>query len=365
MRRLPARSSDEPAAPRRAAWHVERHDPPHLVIPPRPPMQAWRAPSANARRCPMTSAADRMARDRRDRADQPGDRQSAGGRHPAGAVVPFGAGLYRLPAAPAVRLRRPALPVARLSDRRRTALVRLRPVLRLAGRLPDVVFPAAVRAVHLAEPDAQGAARLSGRPAVAAGPAVRRGGDLLWCRWRITRPTCRARPIPSLADFWRHWRQLPFWPSGPMWFLWILLVGDLLAAGIYPVAGRRRDRVLRLSILRSAASGAVSGGPGAGSRRSLCAAGADLRAVGLGAARTVRVPAQPPVALRGYFLAGVAIGACGIERGLFAPDGPLVRRWRRWLASAPPLFFAWAGTTALTLPGPAPRAARAARRFPG
>src|SRR6476619_3212269 len=37
----------------------------------------------------------------------------------------------------------------------------------------------------------------------------------------------------SLADFWRHWRQLPFWPSGPMWFLWILLVGDLLAVGLY------------------------------------------------------------------------------------------------------------------------------------
>ena len=26
-----------------------------------------------------------------------------------------------------------------------------------------------------------------------------------------------------------------------------------------------------------------------------------------------------------YFLAGVAIGACGIERGLLAPDGPLAR----------------------------------------
>ena len=35
-----------------------------------------------------------------------------------------------------------------------------------------------------------------------------------------------------------------------------------------------------------------------------------------------------------YFFAGAAIGACGIERGLFAPDGPLVRRWARWLVAA-------------------------------
>ena len=39
-----------------------------------------------------------------------------------------------------------------------TTLVRLRSVLRLAGRVSDVVFPAAVGAVHLAEPVAQGAA---------------------------------------------------------------------------------------------------------------------------------------------------------------------------------------------------------------
>jgi len=34
VRRLPEAFQDEPA-PSAAAWHVERHDPPHLVIPPR------------------------------------------------------------------------------------------------------------------------------------------------------------------------------------------------------------------------------------------------------------------------------------------------------------------------------------------
>jgi len=39
-----------------------------------------------------------------------------------------------------------------------------------------------------------------------------------------------------------------------------------------------------------------------------------------------------------YFLAGVAIGDCGIDHGLLAPDGRLVRRWFRWTRSALGLF---------------------------
>ena len=39
-----------------------------------------------------------------------------------------------------------------------------------------------------------------------------------------------------------------------------------------------------------------------------------------------------------YFLAGVAIGDCEIGHGLLAPDGLLVRRWRRWTRSALALF---------------------------
>ena len=59
---------------------------------------------------------------------------------------------------------------------------------------------------------------------------------------------------PGIADYWRHWRQLPLWPSGPVWFLWILLVGDLLAAGIYLLIGRQaRDRAAAVG-LRAASS---------------------------------------------------------------------------------------------------------------
>jgi surface polysaccharide O-acyltransferase-like enzyme len=50
-----------------------------------------------------------------------------------------------------------------------------------------------------------------------------------------------------------------------------------------------------------------------------------------------------------YFFAGVAIGACGIERGLIAADGPLARRWPTWLAAALVLFPLWLGLTAATM----------------
>jgi glucans biosynthesis protein C len=161
---------------------------------------------------------------------------------------------------------------------------------------------------------------------------------------------------PSVADFWRHWRQLPFWPSGPMWFLWILLVGDLLAVGIYQLLAGHREVVLRLSnyarqhparfltavVLASAAAYlplALVFGPSDWAQRGPFA-----------------FQLSRPGHYAVYFLAGVALGACGIERGLLAPDGALIRYWRGWLVAAPLLFGLWAGATAPTLPGPAPLA---------
>src|SRR5438045_2465132 len=42
----------------------------------------------------------------------------------------------------------------------------------------------------------------------------------------------------SWSAFWAHWMALPFWPSGPLWFLWQLLLLDLAAAALYRVAPR-------------------------------------------------------------------------------------------------------------------------------
>src|SRR6516225_9876549 len=41
---------------------------------------------------------------------------------------------------------------------------------------------------------------------------------------------------PSWSAFWAQWVALPFWPSGPLWFLWQLLVLDIAAAALFSLA---------------------------------------------------------------------------------------------------------------------------------
>ena len=50
-----------------------------------------------------------------------------------------------------------------------------------------------------------------------------------------------------------------------------------------------------------------------------------------------------------YFLAGVAVGTYGLDRGLLDCDGVLARRWPAWLAAAFAGFLLWAAPTSATL----------------
>ena len=43
---------------------------------------------------------------------------------------------------------------------------------------------------------------------------------------------------PAFVDYLRQLRNLPFWPDGPLWFLFVLLIFDLLAAGLFAVSPR-------------------------------------------------------------------------------------------------------------------------------
>jgi surface polysaccharide O-acyltransferase-like enzyme len=51
-----------------------------------------------------------------------------------------------------------------------------------------------------------------------------------------------------------------------------------------------------------------------------------------------------------YFLAGIAVGVHGLDRGLLRPDGILARRWIAWLTAAFAGFLLWAAATSATLP---------------
>ena len=172
---------------------------------------------------------------------------------------------------------------------------------------------------------------------------------------------------PTFAGFWQQWFSLPFWPSGPQWFLWQLLVLSMLAAALYAVAPRSLDHLGRFAAWACErpvtfcamliAASAVTYVPLA-----LAYSPWEWGAVGPFSLQLSR-PAHYLV----YFFAGVAIGRHGFDRGLLACEGPLARNWLWWLVAAVVAFLCWAGLTALTMPdwtaAPLPAQAAASLAF--
>lgn len=163
-------------------------------------------------------------------------------------------------------------------------------------------------------------------------------------------PVYRVTAVdPSLAAYWAHWFALPFWPCGPQWFLWQLLVLNIVAAALYRffpqcgdllkgIASSARENPARLFLAVMAAS-AVAYIPLAyifspWSWQQYGPFGFQL---------------SRPLHYGVYFFAGAAVGAYGLDRGLLAEDGLLLRHWKRWLALAGAGFVLWMAATALTI----------------
>jgi hypothetical protein len=158
-------------------------------------------------------------------------------------------------------------------------------------------------------------------------------------------PTFLRYHLPGTTDFnffhfW--WRTLTVgpWPSGPAWFLWVLLALDAIAALIWFGAPRLIEAAGScLSALRE--------------RPVITFAGflifsivvyLPLRLI-FGDAAWLEPGGYPlPVQTSrillyaGYFFLGVAIGATSLRAGLFAENGEIARRWSVWLAFAA-LFY--------------------------
>jgi peptidoglycan/LPS O-acetylase OafA/YrhL len=155
---------------------------------------------------------------------------------------------------------------------------------------------------------------------------------------------------PSVGAYWRHWLALPFWPCGPMWFLWLLLVGDFGAAAAQRFAPGIGNFLTRLSSAAEAHPGRYLTG---------FALVSALAYVPLALAFTPAAWFQQgpfafqlsrPLHYALYFCAGVCLGAGGgVERGLLAADGPLARRWVGGVIAAPASLFAWMGLIGLTM----------------
>ena len=154
---------------------------------------------------------------------------------------------------------------------------------------------------------------------------------------------------PGPGAYLEHWLALPFWPCGPQWFLGELLAFNILAAAAYrfiPGWDRHLVRLVALAdsnpvrfVAGLATISAVVYVP-------LMLAYSPFAWVNIG---PISFQSSRPLHYLVYFLAGVAVGTYGLDRGLLDCDGVLARRWPAWLAAAFAGFLLWAAPTSVTL----------------
>jgi hypothetical protein len=144
----------------------------------------------------------------------------------------------------------------------------------------------------------------------------------------------RQTPDQSFAAFWWNTITLGPWPSGPIWFLWVLLAFDVIASLLHQVSPRLLDPINRLSLLgyeRPAAFFAV-----------MLAVTAALYIPG-------RVHYGPgswfefgPFSVQHgrvllyatYFFFGAGIGAANLAGGLLSAEGRLAKSSWGWMVTA-------------------------------
>ena len=151
---------------------------------------------------------------------------------------------------------------------------------------------------------------------------------------------------PSWAAYWQHWAVLPFWPGGPLWFLWQLLAFDILAVLLFATLPRSIEMLGRFTARAADAPArycfvliAIS-----------TVAYLPLAFV-FGVSSWAEIgpfDLQPDRLLLYlvYFFAGVGIGVQGYDRGLLRAGGALARRWHFWIGAAAISFLLWMASMA-------------------
>jgi surface polysaccharide O-acyltransferase-like enzyme len=141
-------------------------------------------------------------------------------------------------------------------------------------------------------------------------------------------------PDVSFADFWWKTVTVGPWPSGPIWFLWVLLAFDLVASLLCRLRPNLLDPINRLSLRASERP-------------------AEFFAVMLAVTAILYIPGRvyfgagswfefgPFSVQHGrvllyatYFFFGAGIGAAALDRGLLGADGRLAKSGWGWLITA-------------------------------
>lgn len=128
---------------------------------------------------------------------------------------------------------------------------------------------------------------------------------------------------PQSKPFVQQWLALGSWPAGPAWFLWVLLLFVTVFALLPRFSSAKLGRLGERPIVFFLALVGIS----ALAYLPLAAAFSPMDWLQAGPffAQTARLAHY-----FAYFLIGAALGAYGVDRGLFAADGKLARRWPLW-----------------------------------
>lgn len=188
--------------------------------------------------------------------------------------------------------------------------------------------------------------------------SLRRKGAGTFCRDRLIRlgipfivaaaivapiayyPTYLQAGGHGIRGYVHVWMSFGDWPTGPAWFIWLLLAFDLVAAAIFAVMPDFGDRVARLTsgartrpvrffILFLIISAAVF------TPMARIYGSSYWTSIGPFQFQTARLFHYAV-----YLIAGIGVGVYGIDRGLLASDGNLARHWGRWVAFGLIAFFA-------------------------
>jgi glucans biosynthesis protein C len=155
----------------------------------------------------------------------------------------------------------------------------------------------------------------------------------------------------SWSAFSSHWLALPFWPSGPLWFLWLLFAMNLAAVALWSITPRARALLTRLS-RRTGARPVLFFfallGASAAAYLPLASVFKPWQWVEFG---PFAFPPSFALPYAVYFFAGLGLGFSGIDAGPRAFTVGLARHWVRWVAAAPIAFLAWLIPTALIVKG--------------
>src|SRR5581483_8876794 len=151
----------------------------------------------------------------------------------------------------------------------------------------------------------------------------------------------------SVSAYAQHFLALPFWPNGPMWFLWQLLALTVLAAVLHRLAPRWVESLGRWSSLAGTRPGAYFGALALAAAIAYVPLALVFTPWQWASAGPFGLQFSRPLLYAVLYLAGLAIGAHGLERGLLSAERMLARRWAVWLAAGLGLFLLWMALTGL------------------